>query len=109
MEMSFMVLLACAPSTIYLVEMSSMVPFQFVKLFVPLLALPFIIYSTLTSVFSCSLFTLEPKAPLSLALFFLLGALLGNYIKTFFLLSIVVYISSLILFTLVNGFYGISF
>jgi hypothetical protein len=78
-------------------------------MFVPLLALPFIIYFALTFVLSCSLFTPKPKAPLSLVLFFLLRTLLGNFTKTFFLLFIVVYISSLVLFTLVGGLYGISF
>jgi hypothetical protein len=71
--------------------------------------LPFIIFSTLASVLSYSLFTLELQAPPSSTLLFLLRALLGESIVAFFLFSNVVYISSLILLTLVGGFCGFSF
>jgi hypothetical protein len=46
--------------------------------------------------FSCSLFTFEPKAFLSSILIFLFRALLGESAATFFLFSSVVYISSLV-------------
>ncbi len=52
---------------------------------------------------------LEHEAPPSSTLFFLLKALLGESVTTFFLFSNVVYISSLILFTLASGLYGLSF
>jgi hypothetical protein len=42
-------------------------------------------------------------------LFFLLKALLGKFVATFFIFSNLVYISSLVLKTLVGGFYGFSF
>jgi hypothetical protein len=42
-------------------------------------------------------------------LFFFLKALLGKYAATFFLLSNVVCISSLVLLTLASGFYRLSF
>ncbi len=56
-----------------------------------------------------SLFNLKPKAPFYSTLFFLLRALLQESTVTFFLFSRVVYISSLILLTLVAGFCGFSF
>jgi len=60
-------------------------------------------------VLSCSLFTLEPKAPPYSTMFFLLRALLGKFVVAFFLFFSVVCISSLVLLTLVDGFYGLSF
>jgi hypothetical protein len=42
-------------------------------------------------------------------LFFFLRAFLRDFAITFFLFSIIVYISSLVIFTLANGFYGFSF
>jgi hypothetical protein len=42
-------------------------------------------------------------------LFLLLKAFLGESIVTFFLFSNVMYISSLVFLTLVDGFYGFSF
>jgi hypothetical protein len=42
-------------------------------------------------------------------LFFFLRALLGEFAITFFLFSTVVYISSLVIFTLADGSYGFSF
>jgi hypothetical protein len=42
-------------------------------------------------------------------LFFLLRALFREFAATFFLFSIVVYISSLVFLTLVSGFCGFSF
>jgi len=59
--------------------------------------------------FSCFLFTHEPKAPPSSTLFFLLGAPIGEFVAAFFLFSSAVYISSLVFKTLANGFYGFSF
>jgi hypothetical protein len=69
----------------------------------------FIIFYALKFMFSCSLFTLEPEAPLSSTLFFLLRALLGKSIANFFLFSSVIYTSSLVFLTLVDGFSGFSF
>jgi hypothetical protein len=43
-------------------------------------------------VFSCSLFTPKPKPPPSSTLFFLLRALLGESIVTFFLFYSVIYL-----------------
>jgi hypothetical protein len=60
-------------------------------------------------VLSCSLITLELEAPPSSILFFLLRTLLGEFTTTFFLFSSAIYISSLVLLTLVGGFYGFSF
>ncbi len=71
--------------------------------------LPLIIFYALNSMLSCSLFTLEPKVLPSSTLFFLLRALLKKSTAILFLSSNVVYISSLVLSTLVNNFYGISF
>jgi hypothetical protein len=71
--------------------------------------LPFIAFYTLASMLFCSLLILEPEVPPSSALFYLLKALLGVSTITFFLFYSVVYISSLVVFTLVNGFYGFSF
>jgi hypothetical protein len=59
--------------------------------------------------FSCYFFILEPKALLSSILFFLFRALLGEFVAAFFLFFSVVYISSLVLLTLVGNFYGFSF
>jgi hypothetical protein len=55
-----------------------------------------------------SLFTLKPKAPPS-TMFFLLRALLGKFATTLFLFFNVDYISSLVLLTLADGFFGLSF
>jgi len=71
--------------------------------------LPLIIFCALTFVLSCSFFTFEPKVPPSSTLFFLLRALLGESVAAFFLFFNVVCISSLVLLTLVDGFYGFSF
>jgi len=57
---------------------------------------------------SYSLFILELEAPPS-TLFFLLRTLLEEFDATFFLFSSVVFISSLVLLTLVGGFCGFSF
>ncbi len=70
---------------------------------------PLIIFCAFAYVFSCSFFILEPKAPLSSTLFFLLKALLRESATTFFLFSNVVCIASLVILTLVDGFYGFSF
>jgi hypothetical protein len=69
----------------------------------------FIIFCALKYVLPCSFFTLELEAPLSSILFFLLKALLGESVVAFFLLSNVVYISSLVLLTLAGGLHGLSF
>jgi hypothetical protein len=58
---------------------------------------------------SCSFFTLELEDPPSSTLYFLLRRLLGESIVTFFQFSNVVCISSLVLLTLVGGFYKFSF
>jgi len=77
-------------------------PLPLVVLLVPMLALqmvpldlPLIIFYAHAYVFSYSSLILDPKAPPSLALFFLRKALLGNSTTTFLLFSNVVYISSL--------------
>jgi hypothetical protein len=49
------------------------------------------------------------EAPLSLALFFLLRALLKDYVAIFLLFSNATYISFLIPLTLAYGFCGFSF
>jgi hypothetical protein len=71
--------------------------------------MPLTIFCALESVLFYSLFTLKLEAPPSSTLFFLLRALLGKFNVAFFLFSNVVYISSLVLLTLVDGFYGFSF
>jgi hypothetical protein len=71
--------------------------------------LPLIIFCALKFVLSYSLFILEPKAPPSSILFFLLRALFEKSATAFFLFSSVIYISSLILLTLAGGFCGLSF
>ncbi len=71
--------------------------------------LPLIIFYAFVYVLSCSLFILESKVLPSSTLFFFLKAILGEFAITFFLFSNVVYISSLVLLTLVGGFYGFSF
>jgi hypothetical protein len=71
--------------------------------------LPLIILFSLTYVLSYSFFTLDLKALPSSTLFFLLKSLLGESTLTFFQFSNVVNISSLGIFTLVNGFGGFSF
>ncbi len=70
--------------------------------------LPLIIFCAFRFVFFCSLFNPKPKAsPSSTLLFFL--RTLGKSVAAFFMFSNVTYISSLILLTLVGGFYGFSF
>jgi len=71
--------------------------------------LSLIIFCALKSVLSYSLFTLELEAPPFSTLFFLLKTLLEEFVATFFLFSSVVFISSLVLLTLVGGFCGFSF
>ncbi len=71
--------------------------------------LPFIIFYAFISMLSCSLFIPKLKAPPPSTLFFFLRAFLRDFAITFFLFSIIVYISSLVIFTLANGFYGFSF
>jgi hypothetical protein len=71
--------------------------------------LPLIIFCAFTYVLSCSFFTFKLEAHPSSTLLFLLRTLLGEFVATFFLFSNVVYISSLILLTLVDGFCGFSF
>jgi hypothetical protein len=58
---------------------------------------------------SYSFFTHELEAPPSSTMFFLLRTLLDESTATFFLFSNVVYISSLVFKTLVDGFYELSF
>jgi hypothetical protein len=70
---------------------------------------PLITFCALDFMLSYSLLIPKPKAPPSSALFFLLRALLGDFVVAFFLFSSVVYISSLVFFTLAGGFYGFSF
>jgi hypothetical protein len=60
-------------------------------------------------VLSYFVFTLELEALLSSTLFFFLKTLIDEFIATFFLFSSVVYISSLVFFTLASGFCGFSF
>ncbi len=71
--------------------------------------LPLITFYVFAYVLSYSFLIPEPKAPPCSAFFFLLRALLGDFVATFFLFSSEVSISSLVLFTLVDGFYGFSF
>jgi hypothetical protein len=54
---------------------------------------PLIIFCAHASMLSCSFLALNPKAPPSSALFFLLRSFLGNFVVAFFLFSSVVYIS----------------
>ncbi len=70
--------------------------------------LPLIIFYALRYVFSYSLFILELEVPPSSTLFFLLRTLFGESIAAFFLFSNVVYISSLVILTLVGSFCGFS-
>jgi hypothetical protein len=71
--------------------------------------LPFIIFYALKSMLSYCLFTLEPKAPPSSTLLFLLRTFFGESTTTFFVFFSVVYISSLVLLTLTDGFCGLPF
>ncbi len=66
--------------------------------------LPLIIFCAFKYVLSYSLFIFKPKAPPSSTLFFFLRALFGKYVAAFFILSNVVYISSLVLLTLAQWF-----
>ncbi len=65
--------------------------------------LPLIILCALTSMLSRSLFILEAQVPPSSTLFFLLKTFLRKSTTTFFLFSSVVFISSIVLLTLVDG------
>jgi xanthosine utilization system XapX-like protein len=69
--------------------------------------LPLITFYALTYVLSYSLLTLEPEAPPSLAIFFLLRSLLGDSDVTFFLFSSVVCISVRQLLFLYSWFYKV--
>jgi len=69
----------------------------------------FIIFYAFKSMFSYSFFTPKPKAPPSSTLFFFLRTLIGKSDVAFFLISNVVYMSSLVLLTLVGGFCAFSF
>ncbi len=112
---------AFAPLVVSLVELSFVASLQSIWLFVPLLTLPlpllalhgstlpFIIFCALRFVLSYSFFTPELENFISSTLFFLFKALLGEFVIAFFLFSIVIYISSLVLFTLVGVFCGFSF
>jgi hypothetical protein len=70
--------------------------------------LAYITFYAFTFVRSYSL-TLEPKALFSSTLVFLLKTLIGDFVLAFFLFFNATYISSLILFTLVDGFCAFSF
>jgi hypothetical protein len=59
--------------------------------------------------FSCSFFILEVEAPPSSTLFFFLKALLGESDEAFFLFYSAICISSLVILTLVSGFFGMPF
>jgi len=61
--------------------------------------LPLIIFYTLKSILSYSVFIIEPKAPPSSTLFFLLRTLIGKSMTTFFLFFSVIW----------DGFCGLSF
>jgi hypothetical protein len=71
--------------------------------------LPLIIFCAFKSMIFDSLFIPKPKAPPSSTLLFLSRTLLGEFAIAFFLFFSVVYISSLVILTLVGGFYGFSF
>ncbi len=71
--------------------------------------LPVIIFCALAFVLLCSLLIPKLKALASSTLVVLLRTFLGDSIVAFFLLSNVVYISSLVFFTLASGFGGLSF
>jgi hypothetical protein len=71
--------------------------------------MPLTIFCALKFVLFYSLFTLKLEASPSSTLFFVSRALLGKSNVAFFLFSNVVYISSLVLLTFVDGFYGFSF
>ncbi len=70
---------------------------------------PLIILCACASMFSYSFLALNLGAPPSLALFFLLRTLLGNFATTFLLFTSVVCIFSLVFLTLAYGFCGFSF
>jgi len=71
--------------------------------------LPLIIFDGLKFVLSYSFFILEPKAPPSSTLFFLLKTLYRESIAAFFMFTSVICIFSLVLLTLASGFCGLSF
>jgi len=71
--------------------------------------LPFIILWPLASVLSYSFLAPNPKVPPSSTLPFLFRTLLGNFATTFLMFSNATCISSLVLLTLVYGFYRLSF
>ncbi len=70
---------------------------------------PFVIFWALNSVLSYFFLTPHLEVPPYSTLLFLFRAFLGNFVATFLLFSNVVYISSLVLLTLVCGFYGLFF
>ncbi len=71
--------------------------------------LPLIIFCALQFVLPRSFFISKTKSPPSSTLFFLSKALLGEFVATFFPFFSVIYISSLVLLTLSDGFCGLSF
>ncbi len=71
--------------------------------------LPLIIFYAFKFVLSYSLFILQPKAPPSSTLFFLLKTFLGKSTTIFFLFFNALSISSLVLLTLASGLCGLSF
>jgi len=71
--------------------------------------LPLVIFYALAFAFSYFVFTTEFEAPPSSTLFFLLITLYVEFVIAFFLFSSLVCISSLVILTLVGGFYGFSF
>ncbi len=71
--------------------------------------LPLIIFYAFALMLSCSLFVLKLKVPPPSTLLFLLITFLGESTTTSFLFSNVVYISTLVLLTLVDGLFGFSF
>ncbi len=68
-----------------------------------------IIFWAFASMLSCSFLAPTPEVPPSSTLFFLFRAPLRNFVAIFLLFSNVIYISSLVLLTLVCGFYGLFF
>jgi hypothetical protein len=71
--------------------------------------LSLIIFYAFKFMLSCCLFTLEPKAPPSSTLLFLLRTFFKESTAIFFVFFSVVYISSLVHLTLTDGFCGLSF
>ncbi len=71
--------------------------------------LPLIIFCAFIFVLSYLFFIPKLEAPRSSTLFFLLRELLKKSATILFLFFSVIYISSLVFYTLVGGFYGFSF